>query len=126
MSQYTNLSSGDALWVQRNIHDLKELPEPGKTWRLREADISAGALHTLRDKDLLDREPRKKGSKTYRYRTPATLYEAVQTFIKQSERSDGILPCKEDGCPASGFRTVSAGIKCKRCGTVHDRDEVTA
>ena len=118
---HTDLEPNKALWVRKNIHDLEKLPAPSEEWKLREVDIGQSLHAKLRDKGLIDRLDRKEGTKTYTYRTKRVTFEAIQEFLRREEKSDSLLPCGHNG-----FVNQGDVLECKRCGTPHDKSEVSA
>lgn len=116
----SDLESGSAQWVQHNIHELKDLPEPQQTWKFRDVGISLSALLTLLDKDLIRRLDRKVGERSPSYRTKPQLYEAIQIFAECAKESDALLPCGHNA-----FLNQNGRLECKRCGASHTKGEVS-
>ena len=118
---HTDLEPNTALWVRKNIHDLEKLPAPSEEWQLRDVDIGHSLLSKLRDKDLIDRLDRERGSKIYTYRTKPETFEAIQEFLRREEKSDSLLPCGHNG-----FVNQGDVLECKRCDETHPKSEVSA
>lgn len=105
--------------IQKNKHKLKELPEPGDSWLLRDADLSESMLKKLRHRGVIWSEQTADSGAPMRHYTNKEAYQILQDSLENV--SEGILPC---GHHAFVNERDVDGLKCKMCEEVHPKEAV--
>jgi len=116
---YTNLEPSTALWVSKNVYRIKDLPEPGQTWSKEDRDYPRPLMNKLLHEGLIERLDGGPSGGLREYRTKPDAYDAVQTFWESYVETDKLLPCNH-----SGFINRGDTLECKRCGAVHDKEDI--